>query len=488
MATVPNTTIILYKSVPLIKNGMEVLYLHGAAAASALSGFAYKTITGCSYVREERSYIRVPAAVSECEGCNYVSFCNANHGGKYYFGFIDRVRYINEVTSQIDFTIDPFPTYSGDASELPNVYVKRNTPLNDIRGNFLQSDYLPDSAKQEYLTLASAEWTVDRAYMYYAVGNTDHTAGDMEISAGFASTGVRVGPATTDKIKDIKQDGGVLIGAYMMPASFFQVVPGGAGNNIMFSLGSLTGNPLSHVSTYTHSKIRSGVYNSVMLFTPQGAKTYELELFSNPESVTFNIVGLMTPGPSIFIYPTNYKGVANNLAEGIYIKFPAIPISANAVYTRAQQLNETYSELYGGIMGGIKGGLTGGFYGAAAGAIEGMLSPLARGIFEEFALTKYKAPSVTGSGDPVISTDFKVFANLVVSSPSTIDLNRISNFFDYFGYSIEAQQHNTPLSNHLNTGNGAFVQVGSPLFAGSEADDALNARAAAGMKIRTSFS
>ena len=491
MATVPNTTITLYKAVPLVKGGIDVLWTTGAAAATALAPFAHRSFANCSYTREERSFLRVPATVADCEGCNYLSFRNANHGGKYFFGFVDRVRYINEATSQIDFTIDPFPTFSEDARVLADVYVKRNTPISDTAANrllYLQNDYLPDSAKQDYTLLDSKTWTVDRAYMYYCVGNTDHTAGDMEISAGFSNTGVRVGSATTDKIKDIKKDGGVIIGAYMMPSSFFQVIQGGAGNNIMFDLGTLTGNPLAHVSSYSWQKIKSGVYNQVMLFTSQGAKAYDLELFENVNAVSFGIVGLMTPCPSIFIYPMNYKAVEKNLAEGIYVKFPAIPITANAVYSNYQYMNELYSSAVGGVMGGISGATSGGVVGGLIGAGKGMLMPAIRGAFEEYVLTKYKAPSVSGMGDPVISTDFKIFANLVVSSPSQNDLYKISRFFDYYGYNIEAQQHNTTLSNRLNTSDGAFLQTGSPLFAGSEADDQLNARASAGMKIRKTLS
>lgn len=492
--TVPNTTIILYKGVPLIKGGTEVLLLSGAAAANALASFAFKTFTACTYTREERSYLRVPAAVSECEGCNYVSFRNANHGGKYFFGFIDHVRYINEATTQIDFTIDPFTTFSGDAQILPDVYVKRNTPVNDVRGTNLQPDYMPDSAKQDYTFMAGAEWVADRSYIYYAIGTDRNVGNDMLISAGFSFTGIRVGDATEAKIKDIKEEGGVLIGAYLMPSNFYRPYRrgsgddqgGGFGNTIMFSLGQLVGNPLLHVASYSHSKIKSGVYNSVMLFTSQGAKAYELEMFANVENVVFDMVGLMTPGPSIFIYPRNYKGIDKNLAEGVYIKFPAIPITANAVYTKAQLISDSYNEIAGGISGAVSGA-SGGVWGALAGAALGMLKPLARDTLDQFVLTKYKPPQVIGSGDPVISSDFKVFASLVVSSPSAVDLNRISNFFDYYGYNIEAQQHNTPLSNHLNTANGAFVQVGSPMFAGSEADDELNARAYAGIKIRTSF-
>lgn len=489
MSTVPNTTVILYKGVPLVKGGMEVLYLSGASAAAAIASKAYKTISSCTYVREEKSYVRVPATVSECEGCNYLSFRNANHGGKYYFGFIDRIRYVNEATSQIDFTIDPFPTYSGDATELPLVHLKRNTiaPGKDVRGNNLQVDYVPDSAKQEYTALDSKSWTADSCYMYYAIGNTDYDSADMMISAGSAFTGIHVGLATAAKIKAIQEDGGVIIGAYMMPASFFQASAGFFGNNLVRSLGSLTGDPLAHVSTYTHAKIKTGVYNTVMLFTSQGAKSYELELFSNVNSVSFECVGLMTPGPSIFIYPLNYKGIAKNLAEGMYLKFPAIPITANAVYSNTQYYEELYSSAMGGILGGMKG-ISGGAAAGLMGAGLGMLLPGVRGAFEENVLTKYKPPAVKGSGDPVVATDMNVWANLVVSSPSQIDLNRISKFFDYYGYNIDAVETNTGLADHVYTGDGAFIQTGTPLFAGSEADDQLNARAAAGMKIRKSFS
>ena len=487
--TYPNTYVILYKGVPLVKNGTEVLFSTGVNAANALSSYIYRSFANCTYTRENATSVRVHAPVADCEGANYLSFQNRSHGGKYFFGFIDKVVYVNENTTQINFTIDPFPTYLSDTVQAPEVFVKRNTPLNDVRGNYLQDDFIPSSAKQEYVSMgqnASVSWIADKAYMYYCVGNNTFP-NDMNITTGTTDTGIRVGQATPDKINAIKEDGGVIIGAYLMPSSFYVPSQGFFGWNILRDLGTISGNPLAHVAGYSHSKIKSGVYNSVMLFTSQGAKSYELELFDNVENVVFSILGLMTPGPSVFIYPRNYKGVANNLAEGLYVKFPAIPISTNAVYTTYQSALNDLSVLSGGISG-AKSGAAGGPLGALMGSATGMLRPFIRNAFEEYVLTKYKAPSVHGSGDPVVASDFTLSASLVVSSPSALDLNRVSNFFDYYGYNIDAVLKNTALQNQVNTGNGAFLQIGSDMFAGSEADDELNARARAGIKIRTSFS
>ena len=109
MATVENTTVKIYKGVPLIKGGTEVLYLAQAQAEAALSSFLFKTYTEYYYTRENRGAIQVKDTIDNVEGINYVSFVNTSHGNKIYFAFVDRLVYINDNNTEIQFTIDPFP-------------------------------------------------------------------------------------------------------------------------------------------------------------------------------------------------------------------------------------------------------------------------------------------------------------------------------------------------------------------------------------------
>lgn len=494
MPTATNSIIYLYKGVPLLKGGTEVLYVYQDNAITQLESFLHRTFFQYYYVREERQYVRIKATMPEVEGCNYLAFRNPSNGNKWFFGFIDRLVYINDNTVEIEFTIDPFPTYLGDTSKLDNVFVVRNTVStnDDTRGAFLQDDYVPNSAKVDYISLgdnSSYSLGASNARVYYAVSNPDDDS--PQISANFINTGVRVGRLTNNNIQAIKENGGVIIGAYLMPNDWISTTD----YPIVRPIGELFGNPLAHVASYSHNKIKTGVYNKVVLITSQGARNYELELFSNVNDIRFKILGLMTPCPSVFIYPTNYKGMADNLAEGMYMKCPSIPISANAVYTNAQRTEDALTAFkaigHGALSGASAGFMAFGAYGALAGGILGSLGGALGGDIlraKNQHMTQFMPPTISGQGEPVVAYDFSLKAQLFVSSPSQHDLYRISKYFDYFGYNIDSEMATVSLGHSVNFSDGAYLQIGSDLLVGSEVDNILNARLRQGIKIRKTLS
>ena len=160
MATAYNTTVKVYKGIPLVKGGTEVLYLSGASAEGALSAGAtdVKTYTQYYYTRENRRAIQIDAPIQDLEGYNYVGFQNASHGGKWYFGFIDEVVYINDNNTEIHFTIDPFTTFLGDTKEKKPVFIVRNTVKPDTARANLQPDYTPATIRTQYTNIANYQF------------------------------------------------------------------------------------------------------------------------------------------------------------------------------------------------------------------------------------------------------------------------------------------------------------------------------------------
>ncbi len=493
MPTATNSIIYLYKGVPLIKGGTEVLYVYQDTAVQKLENFLHRTFFQYYYVRENRQYVRIKATMPEVEGCNYLAFLNPSNGNRWFFGFIDRLVYINDNTVEIEFTIDPFPTYLGDTHNLDHAFIVRNTVSqnDDTRGVFLQDDYMPTSAKIDYISLGeNAVFNVqaDSARVYFAVSSGADQI--PQISANFNMLGIRVALLTNSNIEAIKENGGIIIGAYLIPNSWV-----GSEYPVVRQLGTLSGNPISHVSSYSHNKIKTGVYNKVVLVTSQGVKNYDLELFSDVSNVQFKVLGLMTPCPSVFIYPANYKGMADNLAEGMFMKCPAIPISANAVYTNAQHTEDVISAFKAIGTGAVSGAMAGfsafGAYGALAGGVLGGLGGALGGdilVAKNQYMTQFMPPTISGMGEPVIAYDFNLKAQLFVASPSQSDLYRVSRYFDYYGYNISSEMVTASIGLSVNFSDGAYLQTGSDLLAGSEVDVLLNARLREGIKIRKNLS
>lgn len=502
MPTAYNSIIYIYKGVPLIKGGTEVLYEYQDNAIQVLQSFIHRTFFQYYYVRENRQYVRIKATMPELEGCNYLAFRNASNGDKWFFGFIDRLVYINDNTVEVEFTIDPFPTYRGDCSLTDYTYVIRNTVLQDIARQNLQPDYMPSSAKIDYNLIQEISIGGYDAVVYFACSSSDlnnlpqllypqASAGGLTV---YKTTGIKCASLTDAVLEAIQEYNGTIIGAYMCPD--WKLTGGSVDGYPMYrNLGSIGGNPYSSMTgNYRHQKIRSGVYNTVILNTSQSSKAYQLELFTNPEQVIFQVVGLMTPCPSVFIYPLNYKGVVHNLAEGIYMKFPAIPVSANAVYTIAQQTMDNWTEIENFIKGGVSGAISGaigggmfGGYGSVVGAVGGgVMGALSGGLsasvqrYHHANLAQFAPPTITGSGEPIVSVSGALQVQVLVSRPSLTDLIRIDNYFDYYGYNLDEMR----LTAGINTTDGAFLQTGSPMLAGSEVDDILNTRLMNGVKIR----
>ena len=468
MSTSYNTTVKLYSSVPLVKGGTEVLYLSSSNAEGVLASFLKATYSAYYFERENRRYIQIDDIFGNIDDVNYISFANNSHGGKIYFGFVDQVIYINDHNTQIEFTIDPFPTFLGDTSVVKDVYVQRNTLLTDVRGANLQPDYLPQSAKTRYVQLDSLSLLCNQGRVLFA-GETG--LGYPLLDPNGYVTGIQYGTLSPQVLESIKDNGGTIIGAYLEPA---------VGTGQMVTVGSsLTGNPLSHMASYTHEKLRSGVYTKVALAGSNVFRTYELEDFSNVNSVTFGVIYFRIPAFSVFIYPKNYKGIADNTAEGVYMQAPALSISAQQGYTNAQMTQDIFSGVMAGGSGAISGGLTGGWIGAIAGGLSGLAGSglnMAKNVY----ISKFSTPQVFGGSLPITADDMCIKASLLAVSPSLSDCIRIDDYFDYFGYNLEEMR----VASGVNITDKAYLQTGSEFIAGSEADVELNARIMQGIKIR----
>lgn len=499
MATAMNCTVKTYKKVPLVKGGTEVLYLSQGSAEGVLGAFLHKTYTEYYYTRENVGVIQVHDVIQNLEGCNYVSFQNISHGGKLFFGFIDRLVYVNDNNTEIHFTIDPFPTYLGDTKVRQDAYIERNTDKDDIRGQNLQSDYLPDSVKTMFDVSNAVTVHVDTLIGYAIVQNM--TAPQI------MNSGIKVGRIDNAVIDDIHENGGEILGCYMLPASWIPLGTSGT-LNPTFSIGQLQINTFANLGTYRHNKIRSGVYAKLILNTPAGASTFDIENFVDPAAITFQLVGILIPFPAVYVYPMNYMGVANNLAEGILVPLPALPVVSNPVYTKAERHNDamaSMANMIGGALGNLgtmgaimdstgretRSGqhipLTGGssiIAGSIGGALSGAMGSAIN--YNVHRINKnYETPFVSQSSNPCLDVNGNYVFQLTLAHPSSNDLQKVDKYFDYYGYHVGC-----PLAGGfvVNEDDKSFLQTGSEYLCGSEADDAMNRRLMQGIKIRKTLS
>lgn len=472
MATAENSTVKLYRGVPLVKNGTEVLFLSGEAAEGVLSAFTAATFTKYYYTRENRGAVQVESPIGPLEGVNYIAFQNISHGGKWYFGFIDRLVYINDNNTQVEFTIDPFPTYLGECVEFASYFVLRNTPKTDIRGANIQEDFFPKSKHLTSVNGGELVLPLSGSCIYFTQKGSTSSLIDQ--------TGIRTRPGTSADVEDVLAHDGSIIGGYLLPSGW---TPLNGAPAEMKSLGTLSCNPFTGLSGYTHEKIRSGVYNTVSLVAPQSTKSFDIEAFNTPQNISFRALGLWLPCPSVFIYPLNYNGIAENIGEGILTKVPSIPITANPVYTSSQAISDLSGVLMSAGTSAISGMMTGGPTNALANATISAGLAGAQAV-NRFALRSLEPPHIIGTGEPVLGLNKELRFSLVVRRPDANDLARIDSYFDYYGYAVNANSDSAVFSGGVNQDDGAYLQTGSDMFGGSEKSAEINARIAAGIKIR----
>lgn len=87
--------------------------------------------TALSYVRETRA-VRIPVNIETAEECDYMIFCNADYGNKWYYCFIDECRYINDATTEVSFIIDPVQTWLPSCT-LSSCMINRRTLNSDTK-------------------------------------------------------------------------------------------------------------------------------------------------------------------------------------------------------------------------------------------------------------------------------------------------------------------------------------------------------------------
>lgn len=118
----PNSTIQLFKNIPLNPDYENTYYFHkreddvGETGQTNFFGnLAVATFTAQSYTRKEKGVIKLQAQYENVYDCCYMRFRNTSFEYKWFYAFILKVEYINNETVEITFQIDVMQTW------LPNV-------------------------------------------------------------------------------------------------------------------------------------------------------------------------------------------------------------------------------------------------------------------------------------------------------------------------------------------------------------------------------
>ena len=133
MYIAPNSTVYLLTNVPCDKSYVHTLYFENKNEQySYFYGKRVKTFTNVSYQRHSKNSIRLECLADDIYNVNYLMFQNTAYGNKWFYAFINNVEYINNVTTEITYTIDVMQTWYFDYTL--GTCVEREHTLTDVVG------------------------------------------------------------------------------------------------------------------------------------------------------------------------------------------------------------------------------------------------------------------------------------------------------------------------------------------------------------------
>jgi hypothetical protein len=470
---------ILAKDIKLDKSYTEVLAYSESSMLSLVNSKAIASTTNCSFIRQDENVIDVPVPYGTALQANYMAFQNPDYSNKWFFAFVDEVKYVSDGTTRITFIVDEFSTWFDYWNVQPCFVIREHVNddtvgLHTIPEGLEHGDYISNGFQQDtrlknigYILQASEDYDDNQNQMatyicgLYNAGRFwyfhDDTAGILEF---------------LDCIQqyDRAGKGDAIQNVYVVPDEIIDDKPATG------SLGRWGGmqNPHTYIievdkqttiDGYTprNNKLLTQEYNFLVLDNNNGSSNkLAYEYFSDAKA-TFEVAGVPSCGCSIKCYPKNYKGESNYQQEGIACgKFPTCGW-VNDPYTNWLTQNSV-NIATGHIAQGAKilGGIAESTFG---GNPEGGASMIGEGLgmmFNEFQqkyehdILPHTASGNINCGD--INTCYKMNTFYFIKMSIRAEYARsIDDWFDRFGYKINRVK--TPNISGRTYWN--YVQIGN---------------------------
>ena len=105
-----SSKIIIAKNIKLDKEYKEVLNYSEQDMLTLVNSNKVAESSSYSFIRDKGT-IMVNFSYSDCLKCNYMAFQNTDYESKWFFAFINDVKYINNGTTEIEYTVDSWSTW-----------------------------------------------------------------------------------------------------------------------------------------------------------------------------------------------------------------------------------------------------------------------------------------------------------------------------------------------------------------------------------------
>ena len=462
--------IYLAKNIKLDKNYKSVLNYTENQMINLITDSANLVYSALNYqFIRDRGTIQVNAPYSQVIQANYMAFQNPDYSNKYFFAFIDEVKYLSPNASEIVYTVDIWSTWwsywSPKACFVLREHVTDDTigsntvPENLELGEYLCNEYSSDTQLTTLsFVIQVSEWISD-------VGNPLATSFGGIPMAG----GAYIVNTTQELVNIIQayQNGreDAILNVYVVPSKIINNTSGSAqysGQNSPVSYTIQISKP-TKLDNYTpiNKKLLTYPFCYMILDNNNGSSNIlQYERFTTT-NCTFDVSGVPVCGGSIKCTPTSYKSVNNYQQEGIMAgKFPTLSWS-NDPYTNwltqnAVNLGLGVTSAGLTIAGGIGMMATGGGALAGAGAIisGGMSIAQIMGQKYQHSIMPRSAEGNINGGDINTCADKNTFFFYKMSISYEF-ASRIDQYLTRMGYAV----NKVKVPNMSGRTNYNFVQV-----------------------------
>lgn len=497
----PNTIVKFLKGVPLEATYENTVYWDTATGATRakqaeafnayvkqavidpISGVPYAfTINNQSYQRYGRNQIRVQIPMDLLLDCNYLMFNNQRFGNKWFYAFITKLEYVNEVTTSVSYEIDVLQTWAFDYN--PNsCFIERAHASSDIVGknlveeNFELGEY---TFKQDPVTSTklavmgyyiAAPWKADIIYGEQGertITITDNVGG-IYISGIYSGIYINrfsdledVKAVIAKASEELGDKAQAIVSLYCAPYQA-GVYNDGDPETIPISVT----NDMSVFGGYQahNKKLFTYPYRGIQAFNGNGdSHTYRYEFFEGARRATaglpawscvFNIICDATPSGTCYLVPKGYKQwTGQSGKENWYESFsmggyPTIAFTTDSYKQYLAQ--DGVVQVLGGLNGNTTdravvsgfgkaiGGVIGGVASIAAGNIVGGLTNVAGSVFGALSENAKAQNMPNNTQGATSSGQLKMTLNRQQFQLSAFTITRefaekIDAFWDWFGY------------------------------------------------------
>lgn len=392
-AVTPSSDLYLLQCPIEIDNKNQINFANTTTQYNYFFGLNKIGATNFSYQRKD-STIRYPAHIDSIRHFNYVMYRNDNYSNKWFYAFIEEMEYLNDSTTLIKIKTDVYQTWQFDLT-FKRCFVEREHVSNDTAGLHTLDENLPTGEPMMNLNFDYKLTSYQAVFVAQVTQLPDGVNPPSEptyqqrvynsIPQGcyFIIMDQASSLAKFSRWYDKKGQQNAIVSMFIVPGhlvldavfSNYNIGEGVGSTRLGFMPSTFGAKDIATLTAYRSSTLNGYTPKNNKLFTypymyltvsnNTGSNAiYKYEDFTNPSETKWKVVGALTQGGSIKIYPEGYKNAGTNMAYDYGIswgKFPVLSWSSD-YYLNWQAQNGVNQAVQAGAnvlkdAGNIAGGL-----------------------------------------------------------------------------------------------------------------------------------